>query len=202
MALIIRSVKTCTLGLLCPLSPSVPAEAGSLVLSCWLGTNALDSGESLWEVILVWLVILLFLIDVNDVCYYVHNVLWFWFKHTGNFGVITAWLLLPWHQCTSYVRSNFKPLCRKVTCASDVLYMQLTLVCWYVACMLPCHCWMFSLSVMLCQGKVIPLKYGSFVWPCLCATQFICFLPIYFSMVVYHGWHLEDVDFIVAECSF
>ena len=40
--------------------------------------------------------------------------------------------------------------------------MHLTLVSWYVASMLCCHCWMFS-WVMLCQCKVIPLKYGSFV---------------------------------------
>ena len=41
--------------------------------------------------------------------------------------------------------------------------MQLTLVSWYVASMLCCHCWMFGL-VMLCRCKVIPLKYSSFVW--------------------------------------
>ena len=61
--------------------------------------------------------------------------------------------------------------------------MQLTLVSWYVASMLCCHCWMFSL------GDALPMQsYPSKVWvlcQCgradLCAAQFICFLPIYFS---------------------
>jgi len=56
--------------------------------------------------------------------------------------------------------------------------MQLTLVCWYVACMLlaivGCSVW-----VMLCQCKVIPLKYGSFVWPYRSLCNTIYLLPTY-----------------------
>ena len=55
--------------------------------------------------------------------------------------------------------------------------MQLTLVSWYVASILCCHCWMFSLS------DALPMQsYPSKVWvlcQCgradLCAAQLICF---------------------------
>ena len=65
--------------------------------------------------------------------------------------------------------------------------MQLTLVSWYVTSMLCCHCWMFTVWVMLCRCKVIPLK----VWvlcQCgradLCAAQLIC-LVSYGSMFLH-----------------
>ena len=55
--------------------------------------------------------------------------------------------------------------------------MQLTLVSWYVASMLCCHCWMFSLS-----DALLMQSYPSKVWvlyQCshayLCAAQLICF---------------------------
>ena len=57
--------------------------------------------------------------------------------------------------------------------------MQLTLVSWYVASMLCCHCWMFSLS------DALPLQsYPSKVWVLCqcgradpCAAYLICFVP-------------------------
>ena len=116
----IRSVKTCVLGPLHPLSPSVPAEAGhqfQLLLGhpcVWLW------GEPASSYFSIWLVILLFLIDVTDACYHDHNMPWFWFKHIRNFEVFATWLLPPWQQCTLYVCSNFKPLCYKVTSASNM----------------------------------------------------------------------------------
>ena len=68
--------------------------------------------------------------------------------------------------------------------------MQLTLVGWYVASMLCCHCWVFSLS------DALPMQsYPSKVWvlcQCgradLCAAQLICFLPIYFS--TWNRWYI------------
>ena len=74
--------------------------------------------------------------------------------------------------------------------------------------MLCYHCWMFSLS------DAMPMQsYPSKAWvlcQCgcadLCMAQLTCFLLVYFStcmkLVVYHGKHFEDVDFIVVECSF
>ena len=56
-----------------PFSPSVPAEAGCLFTAA-AGVHVFITGESLEVVIFLWLVVLLFLIDVNDVCYNVHNV--------------------------------------------------------------------------------------------------------------------------------
>ena len=56
--------------------------------------------------------------------------------------------------------------------------MQLTLVSWYVASMLCCHCWMFSLS------DALPMQsYPSKVWVlCQCGiTYLFSFLPIYVS---------------------
>ena len=144
----------------------------------------------------LWLLILLFLIDVNAVCYHVHSVPWFWFKHVGNFGMIAVWLLPPWCLCTLCIQSSSLYATKwsmLLTC------MQLTLVTWYVASILCCHYWM---------QKVIHLKYGSFVWPCgfVRGTTYMYFLPIYFSAwnrwCTYHGWHFEPVDFIVVECSF
>ena len=84
-------VKTCLLCLHASSLPSVPTEV--VVLSCCLGSHVSDfRGEPvsifLSLVIFLWLVILLF-IDVNDVCYHLHNVPWFWFRHVG----ILAWLL-------------------------------------------------------------------------------------------------------------
>ena len=57
---------------------------------------------------------LLFCIDVNDACYQVYYVPWFWFKHAGNFGMIAA-------MASVYiVFSDFKPLCHKVTSVSNM----------------------------------------------------------------------------------
>ena len=56
--------------------------------------------------------------------------------------------------------------------------MQLTLVSWYVASMLCCHCWMFSLS------DALPMQsYPSNVWVlCQCGvTYLLSFLPICIS---------------------
>ena len=47
MAPIIKSVKTCALGPLCPLSPSVPAVAGRQLVTVRAAAYASDSGESL-----------------------------------------------------------------------------------------------------------------------------------------------------------
>jgi len=55
---------------------------------------------------------------------------------------------------------------------------------------------------MLCQCKVIPLKYGSFVRVAVQISArhnlFDSYRSIFFCMksVVYHGWHFEDADFI------
>ena len=62
-------------------------------------------------------------------------------------------------------------------------YMQLILLSWYVANMLCCLCWIFSLS------DALPIQsYPSKIWVlCQCgradlsAAQLICFLPIFFS---------------------
>ena len=50
-----------------PFPPSVPAEAGCL-FTVAAGVHVFISGESLQVVIFLWLVVLLFLIDVNNVC--------------------------------------------------------------------------------------------------------------------------------------
>ena len=68
--------------------------------------------------------------------------------------------------------------------------MQLILVSWYVASMLCCHCWMFSLS------DALPMQsYPSKVWFfCVavqisaCAAQLICFLPVYIS--TWNRWYI------------
>ena len=97
-----------------------------------------------------------------DVCYHVHNVSWFWFKHTGNFGVTAAWLLPPWHQCTLYVRSEFQGL----YAAKSPIYMQLILVSLYVASTLCRYYWMFSFS------DALPMQtYPSKVWFLCVAVQ-------------------------------
>ena len=64
---------------------------------------------------------------------------------------------------------------------------------WYVASMLSCHCWMFSLS------DALPMQsYPSKVWVLcqrgradLCAAQLICCLPIYFS-----AWNWWDIKLL------
>ena len=80
----------------------------------------------------------------------------------------------------------------------------------YVTNMLCCHCWMFSLS------DALPMQsYPSKVWILcqhgradLCAAQLICLVVSYRSMLLHEIggilwlYHLEDVDFIVVECSF
>ena len=75
-----------------------------------------------------------------------HNVPWFWFLNTGNFGV----RLPPGcsrHGVTVHCMcSNLKLLCHKMTRWKPSC-MQLTLVSWYVASMLCCHCRMFILLV-------------------------------------------------------
>ena len=60
----------------------------------------------------------------------------------GNFG-----LRLPpgcSRQCTLFVCSDFKLLCDKITSASKMFAANLGNL--YVASVLCCHCWMFSLS--------------------------------------------------------
>ena len=88
--------------------------------------------------------------------FHVYNVPWFWLKHVGNFGITAACLLPPWRQCTLCVqilslyatRWPVLPTC-----------MQLILVGWFVASMLYCHYWMFSLS------NTLPMQsYPSEVW--------------------------------------
>ena len=68
--------------------------------------------------------------------------------------------------------------------------IQLILVNWYVASMLCCHCWMFSWSDAL-PMQSYPSKVWV-LWQCgradLCAAQFICFLPIYFS--TWNQWYI------------
>ena len=93
---------------------------------------------------------------MNAVCYHVHSVPWFWFKHVGNFGMIAVWLLPPWRQCTLCIQSSSLYATKwsmLLTC------MQLTLVTWYVASILCCHYWMQS--------------YPSIVW-FLCVAVRIC----------------------------
>ena len=131
---------------------------------------------------------------------------WFWFMNTW---VISALLLRPGcsrhdvsvHCLCVYILSFYAtgwPLLPKC--------MHLTLVCWCVASMLCCHCWMLSLTDALSMRS-----YPSEVWvlrQCgradLCAAQLICFLPISFS--TWNRWYImantEDVDFIVVKCSF
>ena len=105
----------------------------------------------------------------------------------GNFGVIAAWLLPPWRQCTLCIQSSSLfatkwPMLQ--TC------MQLTLVSWYVASMLCCHCWMFSLSDAL-PMQSYPSKVGF-----LCVAVQICVrdnlfpTDLFFRMksVVYVSW--------------
>ena len=86
-----------------PPQTSVPTEAAELLgTAAWAPMGLILQGRAC-KYYFLWLVILLFLTDVNDVCYCVHNMPWFWFKHVGNVGMIAAWLLPPWHQCTLYV---------------------------------------------------------------------------------------------------
>ena len=104
--------------------------------------------------------------------------------------MVAAWLLPPWRQCILFVCSNFKPLCHKVTSASNMYAANPGwLIC--IVSMLCCHCWMFSLS------DALPMhSYPSKVWvlcQCgradLCAAQLIVStdLILYMKSVVYHG---------------
>ena len=94
-------------------------------------------------------------------------MLWFWFLNTGNFGI-----RLP--------PGCVKPLCHRMTGVSKMYAANQ--VSWYVASMLCCHCWMFSLS------DALPMQsYPSNVWVlCQCgrATQLIC-LVSYRSMLLH-----------------
>ena len=65
-------------------SPRVPAEAGCL-FAVVAGVHVFISGKSLYLVIFLWLVVLLFLIDVNNVCS--QRALILVLEHMGNFGV-------------------------------------------------------------------------------------------------------------------
>ena len=87
--------------------------------------------------------------------------------------------------------------------------MQLTLISWYVASMLCCHCWMFGWSDALPMQSYPSVGYCSFVRPCrsLCGiTYLFSFLPIYFST-----WNPTGILWItlwrcwlhsIVECSF
>ena len=90
-------------------------------------------------------------------------------EHVGNFGVR---LLLG---CSRHGIS-VHCLCVQLLCLYATKWpalpkcMQLTLVSWYVASKLCCHCWMFSLS------DALPMQcYPSKVW-FLCATVQILFV--------------------------
>ena len=63
--------------------------------------------------------------------------------------------------------------------------MQLTLVSWYVASMLRCHCWLFSLSDALLMHPSV--GYGSFVWPC----RSLCSITYLFSRVYTVSWLVQ-----------
>ena len=90
--------------------------------------------------------------------------------------------------------------------------MQLTLVSWYVASMLCCHCWMFSLSDALSMHS-----YPSKVWVlCQCgcayfwAAQLICFYRSIFLheiggilwLTLWRCWLHSCRMLILLECSF
>ena len=156
MALIIWSAKTCALGPPRPLSSSVPAEAGRLLVCAlpghqciWFRGEPVSSYFSMayYSVVSYWCKWCM-LITISTTCLDVGSNAW----------EISAWKP-PWRQCTLFVCSNFKPLWHKVllTCT------QLILVSWYVARKLCCHCWVFSLCDALPMQSYPSLKYGYFV---------------------------------------
>ena len=65
--------------------------------------------------------------------------------------------------------------------------MQLTLVSWYVASMLCCHCWMFSLSDSLLMQSYPSVGYGSFVRPC----RSLCSITYLFSRAYTVSWLVQ-----------
>ena len=202
MALIIWNVKTCMLGPPRPLPPSVPAEAG------WLLVGALPGHQCIWfsgQPVTVR--------RYFSMAYY--SVVSYWCK----------WCMLPcsqralnlvqtrgkfWHDC----RHGVSVHCLYVQILS--LYatrwpvfptcMQLILVSWYVASKLCCHCWMFSLSDSLAMQSYPSKVWFHLVWQCISlhGTTYLFFTDLFFYMksVVYHGQHFEDVDFIAVKCSF
>ena len=84
--------------------------------------------------------------------------------------------------------------------------MQLPLVSWYVASMLCCHCWMFSLSDALPMQSYPSKAWFHLVWPCrsLRGTTYLFSTDLFFYMksVVYHGQHFKDVDFMLSNVHF
>ena len=123
VALIIWSAKTCTLGPLQPLSPSVPAEAGRLLVctlpghQCiWFRGEPVSSDFSMaYYSVSYWYRWCMFNVIMFTTC------LDFGSWSRGYFWCqIAAWLQPPWRQCTLFVCSNFKPLCHKMTSASKM----------------------------------------------------------------------------------
>ena len=111
-----------------------------------------------------------------------------------NIREISAWLPRP--GCSHGV--SILCMCVQISslhaakCPALPLCMQLTLVSWYVASTLCCHCWMFSLSDAL-PMQSYPIK----IWvlfsrrPCrsLCGiTYLFSFLPIY--VATWNRWYI------------
>ena len=110
-------------------------------------------------------------------------------EHVGNFGVrlppgcsrhgVSVHCLCV--QMLSFYATRWPVL---PTC------MRLTLVSWYVASMLCCHCWMFNWSDADVNGYP-SVGYDSFVRPCrsLCGITYLFSSDLFFCMksVVYHG---------------
>ena len=114
MALIIWSAKTCALGPPRPLSSSVPAEAGRLLVCAlpghqciWFRGEPVSSYFSMayYSVVSYWCM----LITISTTC----------LDAGSNAWEISAWKP-PWRQCTLFVCSNRKPVCHKVTSVSNM----------------------------------------------------------------------------------
>ena len=104
---------------------------------------------------------------------------WFWFLNVGNFGV----RLPPF--CNRYgVRLPW--LCGVRMLSLYATGWPVFPKCWYVASILCCHCWMFSLSDALpmqsCPSKVWVLRQCGSTY--LCAASLIC-LVSYRSMLLH-----------------
>ena len=168
--------------------PSVPAEAGCLFNCCGWCSCVFIRGEPVssyfsmacCSVVSYWCKWCTFIMLPCS-----HRTLILVLEYVGNFGV-----RLPPGSCS---RHGVSVHCMCVHILN--LYatgwpvfpkcMQLTLVSWYVASMLSCYCWMFSLS------DALPMQsYPSKVWVlCQCGiTSLFVFLPIYVS--TWNRWYI------------
>ena len=119
-------------------------------------------------------------------CNHVHCALIVVLEHMGNFSV-----RLP--PGCSHHGISIHCMCVQISNLYTVKWpalpscMQLTLVSWYVASMLCCHCWMFSLSDSLLMQSYPSVGYGSFAHPC----RSLCSITYLFSRAYTVSWLVQ-----------